>query len=231
MRMVFVSIFPEIFNGFISTSIIAKSIEKWVLKIDFVNPRDFSERKHRQVDDLIYWWWDWMLLMAKPFIDAVDSVVKDLQDFAVIYLSPSDKFFTQQLAWSYSKVNTLVFVCWRYEWIDYRFEKYMEDKYWAKYSKISIWKYVLLWWEVASMVLAESIGRLVPWVVKELWSLENDSYNIDKNMKNIEFPQFTRPEEVYWMRVPTDLLSWSHKLINDWREKNEKSIWHIENNL
>ncbi|MEF2176067.1 MAG: tRNA (guanosine(37)-N1)-methyltransferase TrmD [Candidatus Absconditabacteria bacterium] len=229
--MVFVSIFPEIFNGFISTSIIAKSIEKGVLKIDFVNPRDFSERKHRQVDDLIYGGGDGMLLMAKPFIDAVDSVVKDLQDFAVIYLSPSDKFFTQQLAWSYSKVNTLVFVCGRYEGIDYRFEKYMEDKYGAKYSKISIGKYVLLGGEVASMVLAESIGRLVPGVVKELGSLENDSYNIDKNMKNIEFPQFTRPEEVYGMRVPTDLLSGSHKLINDWREKNEKSIGHIENNL
>ena len=211
MKIHIVSLFPEIFDSFFSTSLLQKSQKKWVLKIDFCNPRQFCKDKHQQIDDEIYWWWAWMLIKAEPIIDAVESIIKanklDKSDFKIIFPSPAKEVFTQKNAYTFSKQEHLIFVCWRYEWIDYRWELYMQKHYPTQFTKISLWQFVLLWWEVATMTMIESISRLIPWVIKESESWQNESYSLKENMKNLEEPNYTRPEVVKWFKVPNTLLT------------------------
>jgi len=223
MNFYIITIFPQIFDWRKSTSLIWKAQQKGLLNIQFINPRDFCQDKHKQIDDEIYWWWAWLLLKAKPFIDAVEYVISTykLQDFKIIYLAPSKNILNQKdVVEKYSKIENYILVCWRYEWIDRRFEQYMMDKYKTKYQRLSIWKYVLMWWEVASMVFIEAVARFVPGVVKEKDSIKYESYSPQLGRENIEYPQYTRPRQVYWYQVPDVLLSWNHKEIENWRKNN-----------
>ena len=219
-----ISLFPELFNSFFSTSLIKKSQEKWILKINFCNPREFCKDKHKQIDDEIYWWWAWMLIKAEPIIDAVESIIKKYKlkesDFKIIFPSPAKETFTQKHSYTFSKQEHLIFVCWRYEWIDYRRELYMQKCYPKQFQKISLWKFILLWWEVATMTMIESITRLIPWVIKESESRQNESYSPKENMQNIEEPHYTRPENVKWFNVPSVLLNWNSEEIAQWRKNN-----------
>lgn len=152
-----------------------------------------------------------MLIKAEPIIDAVESIIKanklNKSDFKIIFPSPAKEVFTQKNAYTFSKQEHLIFVCWRYEWIDYRWELYMQKHYPTQFTKISLWQFVLLWWEVATMTMIESISRLIPWVIKESESWQNESYSLKENMKNLEEPNYTRPEVVKWFKVPNTLLT------------------------
>lgn len=251
MNIFIISIFPEIFQSFLQTSLIKKAIEKKILKFNFVNPRDFCKDKNKQVDDQIYGWWTWMLIKAKPIIDAIENVIKSINSkfpallkqaslssfpipnskfpvhsahFQILFPSPSKTFFTQKIAHKFSKNQNLIFICWRYEGIDYRFEEYVKNKYPKNFQKISIWQFITLGWELPTMTMIESITRLIPWVIKESQSRKDESYSIDQKMKNLEYPQYTRPEEVCWYKVPETLLNWHHKKIQDRKNKNGKKI-------
>ena len=101
--------------------------------------------------------------------------------------------------------------------------EYFKDKY-NNFKKLSIWQYVLLGWELPTMVFMEAVWRLIPWVIKEKESYINDSYAINKNMKNIEYPQYTKPQEIYWYKVPSVLLSWHDANIKKWKKDNEKYL-------
>ena len=226
MKIFFISIFPEIFDSFTDTSLIKKANEKWILEFEIINPRDFCHDKHKQVDDIIYGWWDGMLMMAKPVIDATNSAIEKIwsADFQIIFASPSTEIRNQTHAHKYSKYKNIIFVCGRYEWIDYRFEQYFSQKYPQNFSKISMWKFVTLWWELPSMTMVESIVRLIPWVIKEENSRQDESYQISQNMENLEYPQYTRPQEVEWLKVPEVLLNWNHKEIEKRKRENQKII-------
>ncbi len=223
-----ITIFPELFDSFFSTSLLAKSQEKWILNIDFCNPRQFCKDKHQQIDDEIYWWWAWMLIKAQPIIDAVESIIKNYNlkksDFKIIFPSPAKETFTQKQAYQYSKQEHIIFVCWRYEWIDYRRELYMKKHYPTQFEKISLWQFILLWWEVATMTMIESISRLIPWVIKESESRQHESYNLKNNMQNLEEPNFTRPEIVEWFSVPEILLKWNSEEIKKRKKENSETI-------
>jgi len=166
-----------------------------------------------------------MLLKAKPFIDTVEFVINKFKlkkKFKIIYLAPSKNILNQKkLVSKYIKYTDYILVSGRYEWIDYRFEQYFKDKYPRRFERLSIGKYILMGWELASMVFVESLIRLVPGAVKEKDSVYFESYSPGKNMKNIEYPQYTRPYEVYWYKVPDVLLSWNHSLIQKRRWDNE----------
>lgn len=228
MHIHIISLFPELFDSFFSTSLLQKAQEKWILKIDFCNPRQFCTDKHQQIDDEIYGWWAWMLIKAEPIIDAVESIIKNNNlkdsDFKIIFPSPTTETFTQKNAYTFSKQEHLIFVCWRYEWIDYRRELYMQKYYPNQFEKISLWQFILLWWEVASMTMIESIARLIPWVIKESESWQNESYSLKENMKNLEEPNFTRPENVRWFKVPDVLLNGNSEEIAQWRRNNSKNL-------
>lgn len=225
MNIYIVSIFPEIFDSFINTSLIKKSQEKKILKFNFVNPRSFCKDRHQQVDDSIYGWGAGMLIKAKPMIDAVESIIKKfkLSKFKILLPSPSTDVFDQKMAHSLCKYQNLIFVCWRYEGIDYRFQQYMKKKYKTKFQIVSIWQFITMWWEFPTMTMLEAITRLIPWVIKDSDSWKNESYSMDQNMQNLEYPQYTRPEEVLKMKVPDVLLSWHQKKI---KERKEKNSWN-----
>ncbi len=230
MKIYFVSIFPEIFDSFLSTSLIQKAQDKSLLEFSVINPRDFCEDKHRQVDDIIYWWGAWMLMKVKPVVDAIESIMsvewnmKKTKKTKIVYLAPSEEMFCQERAHEMSELDVLILVCGRYEGIDHRFELYMQEKYPEQFSKISMGKFVTLGWELPAMTMVESIVRLVPWVIKESESREKESYSIEKNMSNIEHPQYTRPEEILGMKVPEVLLSGHHKKIEEWKDENEQRM-------
>lgn len=228
MHIYIVTLFPEIFDSFFSASLLKKSQEKWILEVNFCNPREFCTDKHQQIDDEIYWWWAGMLIKAEPIIDAVESIIKKNNlknsDFKIIFPSPAKETFTQKHSYVFSKQEYLIFVCWRYEWIDYRWELYMQKYYPDQFEKISLGQFILLWWEVATMTMIESVTRLVPWVIKESESRQNESYSLKENMQNLEEPNYTRPENVKWFIVPDVLLDWNSEEIARWRKKNSKII-------
>lgn len=169
-----------------------------------------------------------MLIKAEPIIDAVESIITEYKltksDFKIIFPSPAKEVFTQKNAYTFSKQEHLIFVCWRYEWIDYRRELYMQKYYPEQFVKISLWQFILLWWEVATMTMIESICRLIPWVIKESESRQNESYSLKKNMQNLEEPNYTRPENVKWFSVPDVLLNWNSEEISRWKRKNSISL-------
>jgi len=219
MKITFVSIFPWIFESFIKTSLIEKACSKWILEFEFVNPRDFCDDKHHKIDDDIYWWWAWLLMKAEPLIQAVESVVHN-KTTKIIFVSPSDLIFNQEMAHVFSKFGHIVFVSGRYEWVDYRFVEYMRSKYKNMFDIISIGQFVTLWWELPAMTMVESIVRLVSEVIHEEVSWQDESYMVDQNMKNLEYPQYTRPDDVRWLKVPDVLLSGNHAEIKKWRKNN-----------
>lgn len=228
MHIHIVSLFPELFDSFFSTSLLKKAQDNWILKIDFYNPRKFCNDKHQQIDDEIYWWWAWMLIKAEPIIDTVESIIKENNlknsDFKIIFPSPAKDIFTQKNAYILSKQEHLIFVCWRYEWIDYRRELYIQKHYPKQFQKLSLWQFILLWWEVATMTMTESVTRLIPWVIKESESWQNESYSLKENMQNIEEPHYTRPENVKWFNVPSVLLNWNSEEIAQWRKDNSITL-------
>lgn len=222
MNIYLVSIFPEIFESFISTSLVFKAIEKKVLSFKIVNPRDFCPDKHQQVDDEIYGWGAGMLMKAQPMIDAVESIIStnNLSDFQIIFPSPSQKIFNQTTAMKYSENKDIIFICGRYEGIDYRFQQYMEKKYPTQFSKVSLGSFITLGGELPTMTMIEAIVRLVPWVIKEEISRQEESYSPEYNLQNLEYPQYTRPAEVEGFTVPEILISGHHKNIEQWKKDN-----------
>lgn len=248
MHIHIVSIFPDIFKSFIETSLIKKAVEKWIVKFSFVNPRTFAPDRHQTVDDTIYGGWAGLLMKAKPFIDSVESIIKKLKTtkgpldkanemksrkagegkqkggFAIVLPSPSKDTFTQKTAHSLSTVKDLIFVCTRYEGIDYRFEQYMKKKYPKNFQKISLWHFITLGGETPAMVMIEAITRLIPGVIKEEASRQDESYSVQHNMQNLEYPQYTKPEKVLDMKVPKVLLSGHHAKIQERRDKKTKIL-------
>ncbi len=167
-----------------------------------------------------------MLLKAQPLIDSIEYCIKknkiEASDFKILFLSPSQKIFDQKCAYSYSKKQHLIFICGRYEGIDYRMEEYLQDHYPLQFEKISLGKFVLLGGEIAGMTMTEAITRLIPGVIKETESRQEESYSLKENMGNLESPQYTRPEEVYGYRVPEILLTGNEKEIHNRKKENEK---------
>jgi len=226
MKISYISIFPEIFKSFLTTSLIAKAQDKKLLSFECTNPRDFCEDKHKQVDDEIYGWWTGLLMKAQPLIDAVESVIKTnklskrCKRRRIVFLSPSKDVFCQNHAHEFAKMKHIIFVCARYEGIDYRFEQYMIDQYPKHFAKISLGKFITLGGEVPAMTMTESIVRLIPNVIKEENSRKDESYSIEKNMNNLEYPQYTRPDVVEGYKVPEILLSGHTKKIEEWKTEN-----------
>ncbi|EKD25369.1 MAG: tRNA (guanine-N1)-methyltransferase [uncultured bacterium (gcode 4)] len=238
MHIHIVSIFPDIFKSFTETSLIKKAQEKKILSFTFINPRIFCPGRHQQVDDTIYGGGAGLLMKAQPAIEAVESIIQANvpldkggkpkggfgKKFKIILLSPSKEVFTQKLAHTLSEEKNLIFVCTRYEGIDYRFEQYMKKKYPKQFQKISIGQYITLGGEIPAMVMIESISRLIPGVIKEEASRQEESYSVKQEMNNLEYPQYTKPEVVLGMKIPKILISGHHANIKARREKKTKTI-------
>ncbi len=207
MKINFLTIFPKYYDAFKTESIVSKAIAKDLIDINIIDFREFTNDKHRKVDDEIYGGGPGMLLMVEPIDNALNSLDEKGK---IILLSPQGQQFTQTMALELSKEKTLTFISGRYEGFDERVRSLID-------CEISIGDYVLTGGELPSMVIADSVIRLIPEVIKES-SHQNDSFQ--NNL--LDFPQYTRPREYNNMLVPEVLLSGNHKNINDWRIEKQK---------
>jgi tRNA (guanine37-N1)-methyltransferase len=197
----------------LSASIIGRASQNNSISIDTVNIRDYTNDKHGSVDDYPYGGGAGMLMQAQPIYDAYKSIEERIgHKPRIVYLSPQGKTFDQKIAHELSLEEDLVLLCGHYEGVDER----VLDKINAEL--ISIGDYVLTGGELAAMVIVDSVSRLVPGV------LHNDESSEDESFENnlLEYPQYSRPYEWEGMKVPDILLSGDHKKVDEWRH--EKSL-------
>ena len=204
MKISILTLFPEMFEGFTTTSIIKRAIENKKVEIELINFRDYTNDPHGKVDDTPYGGGAGMVLSCQPIFDCVESI--RTPDSKVILLTPSGTTFKQKMAYDLSNEKHLIIICGHYEGFDDRIETL------ADYL-ISIGDYVLTGGEVPSMVLADSIIRLIPGVINERSHIE-DSFNENYLL---DYPTYTKPEDFRGMKVPEVLLSGNHKKVDEWR--------------
>lgn len=208
------TLFPDMIQNGLNTSITGRAIEKAHINLNTVNIRDYSENKHFKVDDYPYGGGAGMVMQAQPIYDAYLSIIQKIENKnpRVIYLTPQGKVFHQKMAEEFAQEEDLIFLCGHYEGIDERvLERIVTDH-------VSIGDYVLTGGELPAMVMIDTISRLVPGVLSNDASAEFESFH--GNL--LEYPQYTRPEIYMGERVPEVLLSGHHGKIEAWRR--EQSI-------
>lgn len=202
------SLFPEMFEGPLTASLIGKAVQNDKLSIDIINFREFANNKYMHVDDTPYGGGVGMLLQAEPIVSALRAHIEPDSGAPIILVSPQGKTFTQEDANRLAKCDTVAFVCGHYEGFDERIRDYVTDEY-------SIGDYVLTGGELPTMVMIDSIARLLPGVIKEQASFEDDSFYNGL----LEYPQYTKPRVFEGKEVPEVLLSGHHKNIARWQKK------------
>ena len=207
MKIDILTLFPEMFAGFIGTSIIKRAIDLGKVDIKVHNFRDYSLDKHGRVDDYPYGGGAGMVLMCEPIFRAIEAIRTD--ETFVIMLSPSGKVFKQSVAIDLSKKKHIILLCGHYEGFDERIKTIVD-------MELSIGDYVLTGGEVPAMVITDAITRLIPGVITSE-SLDSESFNNGL----LDYPNYTRPEVFRGMRVPEVLLSGHHKNIEKYRQEEQ----------
>jgi tRNA (guanine37-N1)-methyltransferase len=214
MKIQIITLFPEMFEGVLGSSMLWKAQDKNLVSYDFINLRDFGSGPRRQVDDTPYGGGDGMLLKAGPLAAAIKKAKKADPGARVLLPSPRGKTYKQSDAKRLAATGKgLIIICPRYEGYDERIIKWVDESF-------CIGNYVLTGGELPAMVLIDSVVRLLPGVLGGENSAEIESFQNDD--KNIEFPQYTRPETFEGLRVPEVLLSGNHAQIEAWRQANSR---------
>ncbi len=214
MRFHVLTLFPEMIMNGLNTSIIGRAMNKGLIELEAVNIRDYATNKHKKVDDYPYGGGAGMVMQAEPVYLSYKSIADNILEKngkkpRVIYLTPQGKVFNQQMAEELSKEEDIIFLCGHYEGIDERvLEMIVTDN-------VSIGDYVLTGGELPSMVMIDTISRLVDGVLNNDDSAKYESFAENR----LEYPQYTRPEEFMGMKVPEVLLSGDHKKVAQWREE------------
>jgi tRNA (guanine37-N1)-methyltransferase len=209
MRIDAISIFPQFFDV-LDISLLGKAKTQELLEVKIHDLRDFTEDKHRTVDDTPFGGGAGMLMKPEPWGQALDEVIS--QDTIVIFPSPAGELFKQATAQELSGEKHLVFACGRYEGIDQRVVDYAASK--AKVRLISLGDYVLNGGEVAAVAMIEAIARLIPGVIGNANSLAEESHSEGL----LEYPSYTKPASWRGLEVPEVLLSGNHAEIAKWRK-------------
>lgn len=207
MRIDVLTLFPEMFSGVLGSSILNKAAEKNAVSYHITDFRDFSSDKHKTVDDYPYGGGAGMVLKPQPIFDAVSHVQKDSGRSRVILLCPQGATFNQKKAEELAKEEHLIFICGHYEGYDERIRENIVT------DEISIGDFVLTGGELASMVIIDSVVRLLPGVLGNENSAVCDSFSTGL----LEHPHYTRPADFRGMKVPDVLLSGNHSKIEEWR--------------
>lgn len=204
-----VSLFPEMFNS-LHFGITGRALENGLLKLNIWNPRDFTNDLHHTVDDRPYGGGPGMVMKVAPLLKAINAAKSAVADNCkVIYLSPQGQSLKQSQLQKIINQKNMILVCGRYEGIDERVINLAIDEEW------SIGDYVLSGGELAAMVLIDAITRLLPGVLGDEDSAQQDSFN----NALLDYPHYTRPEEIAGLKVPPVLLSGDHAAIQRWRFK------------
>lgn len=207
------TLFPEMIENGMNTSITGRAITKGLLSLEAINIRDFAFNKHQKVDDYPYGGGAGMLMQAEPVYLSYESIAERIgRKPRVIFLTPQGKTFNQDMAKEFALEEDLVFLCGHYEGIDERVLEEIVTDY------VSIGDYVLTGGELPAMVMMDSISRMVAGVLNNQESGETESFS--GNL--LEYPQYSRPEEWHGKKVPEVLLSGHHANVDKWRR--EQSI-------
>lgn len=210
MRIDIVTLFPELFHPCLSTSIVGRAVESGLASIACTNPRDFTQDRHRTVDDRPFGGGPGMVLMCQPVFDALEHLDRQHDGTPVrILLTPQGEKLNQSIVTELSRAPWLVVICGHYEGFDERI------RVGAKVREISIGDYVLSGGEPAAMVLMDAVVRLIP------GALGHEGSNVDESFSRgtLEYPQYTRPRDFRGMTVPEVLLSGDHAKIDAWRKE------------
>lgn len=209
MRIDILTLFPEMVSAVLGESITGRALQNGLFQLNTVNIRDFTQDKHRRVDDSPYGGGSGMVMEAQPIYDAYLSVRGGGTKPRVIYLSPQGKPFCQQMARELASEEHLCFLCGHYEGVDERVLEEIVDE------EISLGDFVLTGGEIAACAICDAVLRLIPGV------LGNDASSDEESFENnlLEYPQYTRPEIVLGRRVPEVLLSGHHKNIELFRRR------------
>jgi len=205
-----VTIFPEIFKGFVSESLLARGQKKKIIKIGLHNLRKWTTDKHKTVDDKPYGGGPGMVLKVEPIFKAIKSLKLKIKSKKVrtVLFSPRGKVFNQEMAKKWAKLDQIIFICGRYEGVDERVAENIADEV------ISVGDYVLNGGEVAAMAVIESVSRIVPGFIAK-----------KESAQKADHVQYTRPEVFMAgkkrLKTPKILLSGDHKKIKEWREKHK----------
>ncbi len=215
MRLDVLTLFPEMFSGYLSQSILSKSIERGLVEIHVHNMRDWSTDKHNKIDDRPFGGGPGMILMVEPVVNCVRDVQKMAPDPGTLILTtPQGQRLCQPLVEDLAVHKRFILLCGRYEGFDQRVIDILQP------MELSIGDYILNGGEVASMVLIDSLVRMVPGVLGDELSNVDDSFS--RGNRLLEYPQYTRPREFEGHEVPDVLLGGNHGAIETWR--NEQSL-------
>ncbi|MEK7059821.1 MAG: tRNA (guanosine(37)-N1)-methyltransferase TrmD [Patescibacteria group bacterium] len=212
MKIQIITLFPEMFNGVLGSSMLWKAQDKGIVTYETIDLRQFGLGPRKQVDDTPYGGGDGMLMMAEPLVAAIEQAKSNDPSAKVFLPTPRGKLYKQSDAKRLAADNKgLIIICPRYEGYDERVTKWVDESF-------CIGNYVLTGGELPAMVLIDSVVRLLPGVLGGENSAEIESFQQDD--ESIEFPQYTRPEEFQGMKVPDVLLSGHHAEIEAWRQAN-----------
>ena len=212
MRFHVLTIFPGMFSGPLSESILARALQNELIEVNLHDIREHAHNRHRSVDDYPFGGGSGMVMKPEPLFEAVEAVRTEAaldESTPVILLTPQGRPLTQTVVEELGQHNDIVLVCGRYEGVDERVRQHLVT------DEISIGDYVLSGGEIAAMVVIDSVSRLIPGVVGSIESTEDDSFTTGL----LQFPQYTRPAEFRGMTVPDMLLSGNHAEIARWRRR------------
>lgn len=213
MTIQIITLFPEMFEGVLNSSMLWKAQKEELVEYNLINLRDFGIGPRKQVDDIPYGGGDGMVLKPEPLFQAVDAAKKIVPDAKVLLMTPRGDMFNQEMARELAATEAgLIIICGRYEGYDERITTVVD-------KQLSIGEYVLTGGELPAMIVADAVTRLIPGVLGGTTSAELESYSQEGT---IEHPHYTRPEEYRGLQVPEVLLSGHHADISKWRQKNQK---------
>lgn len=210
MRIDILTLFPEMFTGFLNESIIKRAIDNKKVEINIINFRDYSLDPHHKVDDTPFGGGNGMVLTCQPIFDCVEAIKTD--DSKIILLTPDGKTYNQRMAFSLKNEKHLIIICGHYEGFDDRIRVLVD-------LEISIGDFILTGGEIPAMAITDSITRLIDGVITE-GSLESESFN--NNL--LDYPTYTKPRDFRGMKVPEVLLNGNHKEINEYRKQEQLRI-------
>ena len=215
MQIDILTLFPQMFSGPLTESIVKRAIEKKKISVELINFRDFCHDKNKQVDDYPFGGSAGMVIKPEPIFEAVDFLKEkrkkliNKQKFPIIYLTPQGEKFNQKIAKELSKQKYLILICGHYKDIDFRVREHLVTR------EISIGDFVLSGGELPAMILIDSIARLQEGVLSHSESVETDSFQNEL----LDGPYYTRPRKYRGYEVPEILLSGNHKEIEKWQKR------------
>ena len=214
MRFDIISANPGITESFLKYGLISRAIKKGLIEVYVHHLRDYAEGKYRQIDDQPYGGGAGMILKPEPVFRCIEYLKKNAEYDEVIYFSPQGDKLDQKAANDFSLKRNFILICGHYKGIDQRVINKLVTK------EVSVGDYVLSCGDIAAVVFADAVSRLIPGVLGDGESAITDSFQVETGF---DFPQYTRPEVYKRLRVPKVLLSGNHKEINNWRKKKAMS--------